>query len=246
MAGALIPYGMQAGRAMAPAAGRGVQSIQQLLERLLGPGAGGQLMERGIPGMSRAVPGGALPGGAAMRALPGPAGGMSGGQLAGAAGAAVAGGAALGYGGDSAPGPSFDPRTMQIFDQISRNGQMDNSRLGAEPDGMGRVMQPSPPSGGAFYGEGDGMGRVMQGDPEVVAPQRVMRRPEMLAKPDERNRPEPPTPPKRPANLGKERIDYQSNNRDVRGPDNTVNWGDSDNAADFFRADKLRMKGLLG
>lgn len=59
-----------------------------------------------------------------------------------------------------------------------------------------------------------------------------------------------PMPPTRPSDLPREepgilsRIfsgkDYQSNSRPVT-EDGTVNWGNSDSAADFFRADKARM-----
>jgi hypothetical protein len=59
-----------------------------------------------------------------------------------------------------------------------------------------------------------------------------------------------PMPPTRPSDLPREepgilsRIfsgkDYQSNSRPVT-EDGVVNWGNSDNAADFFRADKARM-----
>jgi hypothetical protein len=59
-----------------------------------------------------------------------------------------------------------------------------------------------------------------------------------------------PMPPTRPSNLPREepgilsRIfsgkDYQSNSRPVT-EDETVNWGNPDSAADFFRADKARM-----
>jgi hypothetical protein len=59
-----------------------------------------------------------------------------------------------------------------------------------------------------------------------------------------------PMPPTRPSDLPREepgilsRIfsgkDYQSNSRPVM-EDETVNWGNPDSAADFFRADKARM-----
>lgn len=268
MAGALIPYGMQAGRALIPAAGRALSPIEKLLERLLGPGAsarlggpGGAVMENGIPGMSRAqqaLPG---PGGAVMeygipgmsRAVPGAQalpGGMSPGQLAGAGAAAAGTGAMIGM-----MPPDTAPQSDPLFDELTRRGAYDNSQWGAEGDGMGRVMQPNPYgdlSGVPMQGYGsEGAGvPVMQESPEVVLPQRAARRPEMLRRKDERNAPAAvahPAPPKRPKNLPQPRVDYQSNNRAV-SQGGVVNWADPDNAADFFRADQemRRLRGLLG
>lgn len=36
-------------------------------------------------------------------------------------------------------------------------------------------------------------------------------------------------------------VDYQSNGKPLINPDGSINWGDPDNAADFFRADKAMM-----
>ena len=57
-----------------------------------------------------------------------------------------------------------------------------------------------------------------------------------------------PLPPHRPADLGQPagRVDYQSNGKSVMNPDGSINWGDSENPADFARASKAMQQAQPG
>jgi hypothetical protein len=244
-------------------------SIFQHLQRIMPPQAFQQFMQRlqqtVQPQMSNSPFGGMLPN-AINPAVPGTAG-----RAAGNFGAAGLGAAGMmnpptpmGGGQQSQFGPEMWQQLTErgagnsgmVPPGLAMQGGVPGMGNGGEPGfsgAPGRQMAGAAMSAQPEPGYGGRAGDMLSG---AINPPMPPQRPAGMGFPAN-----PPMPPPRPAGIGAQppRPDFQSNGMEVlmqqQGPmpgggtiPPVINWGDANNAADFFRADKAMMQnpGLRG